>query len=121
MYGLPAFISFVRLWAEGGTGAIWLAGVFDFRNFLLLLMSLQYGMGGIEVIDGWCLFIALTGLIGWQITGDPLIALVFAIIADLVGFIPAFVKTYKDPTSEGPWFYYIETMSVILNIIMIGA
>lgn len=118
---LAASISLVSLWAEGSTGAIWLAGVFAFRNFFLLLMSFKYGVGGIGGIDRWCLLIAIAGLIGWQITGDPLVALIFAILADLVGFIPAFVKTYMDPESEGPWFYYIETLAVLLNIIVIGA
>lgn len=118
---LAASISLISLWAEGSTGAIWLAGVFAVRNLFLLGMSFKYGVGGFTKLDLICLGTALVGLIGWQIAGDPLIALVFAIIADFIGFIPTFVKTYRDPTSEGPGFYYIETLAVTLNIILIGA
>jgi len=118
---LAAFISFVSLWAEGSTGAIWLAGVFAARGLFLLIMSFKYGVGGWNTIDKACLLIAGVGLLGWQLTEDPLIALLFAITADFIGFIPALVKTYKDPSSEGPWFYYIETIAVTLNIIVIGA
>lgn len=117
---LAAFISFISLWADGSQGAIWLAGVFAVRNFFLLLMSFKYGVGGWSRIDKICLVLAILGLIGWQVFGDPLIALIFAIVADFVGFIPAFVKTYKQPDSEGPMFYWIETAAVILNIIVIG-
>ena len=118
---LAAFISLISLWADGSTGAVWLAGIFAFRNFFLFLMSLKYGVGGTTTIDKWSLGLALIGLVGWQVVGDPLIALIFAIIADFIGFIPTFVKTYKEPGSEGPGFYYVETLAVTLNIVMIGA
>lgn len=118
---LAAAISFVSLWADGSTGAVWLAGVFAVRNTFLFLMSLKYGVGGATTIDKYSLGIAVAGLIGWQIAGDPLIALLFAIAADFVGFIPALLKTYKEPNSEGPWFYYLESTAVLLNIIVIGA
>lgn len=118
---LAASISFVSLWIDGSTGAVWLAGVFAFRNTFLFLMSLKYGVGGVTTVDKYSFLIAVAGLIGWQLSGDPLIALLFAIFADFVGFIPALVKTYKEPDTEGPWFYYLETTAVILNIIVIGA
>jgi hypothetical protein len=118
---LAASISFFSLWADGSTGAVWLAGVFAFRNTFLLLMSLKYGMGGVATVDKYSLVIAITGLIGWQLSGDPLIALLFAILADFVGFVPALIKTYKEPDTEGPWFYYLETTAVLLNIVVIGA
>ena len=90
-------------------------------KMLLFLMSLKYGMGGVTTVDKYSLVIAIAGLIGWQVTGDPLIALLFAIFADFVGFVPALIKTYKEPNTEGPWFYYLESTSVLLNIVMIGA
>lgn len=118
---LAAAIAFISLWAGGSTSAIWLAGVFAFRNTFLLVMSIKYGIGGTTKIDFWCLAIALSGLVGWQISGNPLVALLFAVAADFIGFVPALVKTYFDPSSEGPWFYYLESTAVILNIILIGA
>ncbi len=118
---LAATISFFSLWADGSTVAVWLAGVFAFRNTFLLLMSLKYGVGGVTTIDKYSFVIAIAGLIGWQLAGDPLVALLFAIAADFVGFVPALIKTYKEPSSEGPWFYYLESTAVLLNIIVIGA
>jgi hypothetical protein len=118
---LAASISFFSLWADGSTGAVWLAGVFAFRNTFLFLMSLKYGMGGVATVDKYSLVIAIAGLVGWQVSGDPLIALLFAILADFVGFVPALIKTYKEPNTEGPWFYYLETTAVLLNIVVIGA
>ena len=118
---LAACIAFVSLWADGSQGAVWLAGIFAFRNTFLLVMSFKYGVGGWNSIDKWCLVIAGAGLVGWQVTGDPMVALLFAIIADFVGFIPALVKTYYDPSSEGPWFYYLESTAVVLNIVVISA
>ena len=118
---LAATISFASLWVGESAGAIWLAGVFAFRNTFLLLMSFKYGVGGMSKLDLWCLGIAAAGLLGWQISGNPLVALLFAITADFIGFIPALIKTYHKPDSEGPWFYYIETTAVLLNVILIGA
>ena len=118
---LAAAISFISLYADGSSGAVWLAGVFAARNLFLLVMSFWYGVGGWTRLDQICLTIAGAGLLGWQIVGDPLIALVFAILADLVGFVPTFVKTYREPTSEEPQFFYLESLAVVLNIIVIGA
>lgn len=86
-------------------------------NLVLLLLSFKYGMGGWSKIDVTCLFIALTGIIVWQITDNPLIALYASVIADCAGFIPALLKTYKYPETEIWLFYFCDLLASILIII----
>lgn len=117
---VAATISLFSLIADGSTGAVWLAGIFSIRSFFLFVMSLKYGLGGWGKIDKASLALSALGLLAWQIFDQPLMALSAAIAADLIGFIPAYVKTWKEPSSEGPWFYVIEAAAVVLNIILIG-
>lgn len=94
------------LFAQHNRVAIWLAGISTLQSILIFILSIRYGMGGWAKTDLFCLVIALGGIILWQTTNQPFLALYASIAADFIGMIPALIKTYRFPKTE-IWAFYL--------------
>ena len=70
-------------------------------------------------LDLWCLTLAITGIILWIKTKDPLLALLMSIVADLVSSIPTVVKSYLKPQAESASAYSLSVMSMIVTLLTI--
>lgn len=108
------FLSIVA--AQGNTGAKVFAGITFLQGLVIFLISLWKGMGGSNKLDYLCFIISIIGIIGWKITGSPLIGLWFSILADFAAYIPAFIKTWKHPYTESPWYYLLGGLAAILSL-----
>ena len=84
---------------------IWLAGASAVQAVFIFGLSIKHGFGGKSKSDIICLVIALLGIVLWQVTKQPVLALYFAMLADLTGMIPALFKTYRMPETE-IWSYF---------------
>lgn len=114
---LTTLIPTLSLFAQGNTVAIWLTGIFTIGSFLILILSLKYGMGGWAKTDIICLIISLIGIVLWKVTSNPVLALYFSILADFTGVIPTLIKTYKYPKTEIARFFLIDVISAFLNFL----
>lgn len=103
--------------ANGNKGALIFAGVIFLQGIIIFGLSLWKGVGGHSVFDWICLLIAITGILGWKATGNPIVGLLFSILADFSAYLPAFVKTWKYPQTEEPWFYTFGVISALLSLI----
>lgn len=61
--------------------------------------------------DWACGASALLALVLWYVTKDPLVAVVFAVIADLLAALPTVVKTWSHPETESPGVYAVAGLS----------
>jgi hypothetical protein len=95
------------------------AAIFFVRATYLLIMAFIYGVGGVTRLDKYCLVIGILALLLYVVTGSGLLAISTGIIADLIGYIPTFVKTWHKPTSEDPTFFMIEGVASLLAVIAI--
>lgn len=95
------------------------AAIFFSRASYLLIMSLIFGVGGASRLDKSCLLIGVLALVGYFITGSGLLAISLGILADLFGYIPTFVKTWRDPKSEDPVFFGIESLASLFAVFAI--
>lgn len=95
------------------------ACIFLARATYLLVMSFIYGVGGTSRLDMYCLVVGVLALILYVVTGNGLLAILFGVAADLIGYIPTFVKTWHKPKSEDPTFFIIEGIASLLAIIAI--
>ena len=109
------FLSIVS--AKGNLASVLLSGFLVVQAVLVCILSLKRGMGGASVFDISCLVIALAGLIGWQLTRNPIVGIIFAITADQVAYLPAMVKTWKYPNSESPWFYVLGGIGAGISLV----
>lgn len=109
------FVSVIA--ANGNMGAKIYAGIVFAQGIIVFILSLWHGMGGSSIFDFACLAIAGIGVVGWKITGNPIIGIWFATLADLAAYLPAFVKTWKHPHTESPWYYIIGGLAAYLSLI----
>lgn len=93
--------------------------IFLLRATYLLVMSVKYGVGGSSSLDTSCLIIGVVAVLSYALTKNGLLAITLGIFADVVGYIPTFVKTYKKPDSEDPLFFAIEGLASLLGVFSI--
>jgi hypothetical protein len=108
----------VTLGSENSAGKLF-GIVFFARATFLLLLALKYGAGGRTKLDIYCLVIGVVGVLV-SLLGNGLAGILLALAADVVGYIPAIVKTYRDPKSEEPVFYILEFFAALSIVISIG-
>jgi hypothetical protein len=101
------------------TAGIIFACIFFARASYLLILALIFGTGGASPLDKWCLVIGILALVVYALTRNGLLAISFGILADLIGYIPTFVKTWHKPESEDPTFFIIEGVASLLAVIAI--
>lgn len=114
-------LSTASLFAQGDKVAVWLAGASTLQSILIFILSLKYGMGGWNKTDIACLLIALIGIVAWQTTNEPILALYFSIAADFVGVIPTLVKTYHFPETEIWSYYLLDTIAGGFSLLALGS
>lgn len=107
------------LFAQHDTVAIWLAGVSTIQSILIFVLSIKHGMGGWAKSDLICLIIALAGIILWQTTKQPVLALYAAIASDFTGMVPALLKTYRFPKTEIWQFYIMDVFAAIFSLLAV--
>ena len=76
-------------------------------------------MGGWAKIDILSLVIAVVGIVLWQITNDPILALYLSIGADLTGMVPAYIKTYKFPKTESVLVFGMSAIASLLSLLAV--
>ncbi len=109
----------LSLFAQKDTVAIWLAGVSTLQSIFIFILSIKYGMGGWSKTDLLCLIIAFSGIILWQTTKNPSIALYASIIADFTGMIPTLIKTFRFPETEVWTFYTLDVCAALLSLLAV--
>ncbi len=102
---------------HGNMGALIFTGMLLLQSVVITGLTLWKGVGGTSKIDYICLIIAIIGVIGWKLTGNPILGISFSILADLAAYVPTFIKTWQHPSTETPWYYAIGTASALLGLL----
>ncbi len=113
-------LSFVSILADhANTGAKVYSGILFVSAIAFLVLSLihGFGIGGTSIFDWVCLVVALAGVAAWQIAGNPVVAIWFALLADFVAYLPAYVKTWHHPNTESPWLYALSALASFLSLV----
>ena len=111
-------IAVTALWiGGGGIGAVTLTVGTVFVGMVFLL-SLRHGTKDITRGDTVVLITALLAIVVWWQLDNPVLSVVMVSIIDVLGFIPSYRKSYKDPWSETTraWILYI-----VANVLAIFA
>ncbi len=102
--------------AHGNNGAKLYAGITCLFAVACFVMSIGRGMGGSSAFDWACLIVALIGIVAWQVTDRPVLGIYFAVAADFIAYLPAFVKTWKYPHTESPWLYIFSFLATLVGL-----
>lgn len=103
--------------AHGNPGAVLYGGIICAFGVAFFLLSWRRGMGGTSVFDRVCFVIGMAGVIGWQITGSPVLGIWMAALADFVAYLPAFAKTWRHPDTESPWLYVLSGLAAVISTV----
>lgn len=114
------FISFFSQMAKGATNSLWLTAGQTLSVFIIFLLALKYGYGGLAKRDTKALVGAGIGLILWYLTKEASIALFIVIIVDAIGTYLTARKSYEDPESETLTVWVISGTSGIFGMLAVG-
>jgi hypothetical protein len=116
IWTLTQGVGAAALWDGGATLAA--VGI-TFTTVLVLgifLLSFTRGSRKISPLDAIVLSLAVLALIGWMLLDHPVWAVLLASFIELLGFIPTYIKAYKDPATEHfpSWLLYFVGMALML-------
>jgi hypothetical protein len=96
MIGFAASLSAGAAWAALPT---FIAG---FGPMLILIASFanKKAYWKLEKVDYLCGLFSLLALVLWVVTKDPILAIIFAIVADALASIPTILKGWRHPETE---------------------
>ncbi|HSW88231.1 MAG TPA: hypothetical protein VLG12_03655 [Candidatus Saccharimonadales bacterium] len=115
-----ASIAFSSQFAKGASNSLWLTGLESIAVFVIFILSIQRGVGGLNKRDIVILLVAMLGLILWYFTKEASFALYIIIGVDLTGTIPTVIKAYEDPESETFITWLLSSIAGVLTMISVG-
>ena len=66
-----------------------------------------------------CTVIAVVGIVLWQLTSNPVLAVLFCIVADLFASLPTLIKANVEPLSEYPLPYLMSATAMAITLLTI--
>ncbi|MEK7539449.1 MAG: hypothetical protein AAB595_02325 [Patescibacteria group bacterium] len=121
MWMLAPFIGFfLQLKAGAGFSSLgaFMAG---FGPFLVIIFSLfnKKAFWKIQFFDLVCGFFSIIAVIFYLITNNLGVSIIFAILSDLLAYIPTFIKSWKFPETETSSIYIGGVINNILSLLII--
>ncbi|MFA6511832.1 MAG: hypothetical protein WCV86_01735 [Patescibacteria group bacterium] len=119
IWGLLNAIAFAAQIAGGaGIGAI-ATGAIALSCTTIGLYSLKKQNVSLSLFD-WISFLGgISALIGWQITNNPLTAVLLVTLADIFGFLPTLRKGFYKPYDDMAITFALDSFALLLGIIAI--
>jgi hypothetical protein len=107
LWGLFPMIIFVAQRAQGVEGLSWASFTAGLTPFLVFLASFvnKNAYWKTEPRDYYLMAAAIAGIILWAFTDNANLAILFALLADLLAGLPTLLKAYRHPQTES-WIAY---------------
>lgn len=108
IWGSTTFVVFLAQLADRGGAGAWPIGVSGVITILIAVLAwLKRADVSITGADRAFFIAALSALLFWFVSGDPLWAVIILTTVDLLGFGPRLRKAGHQPRSESPVFFGI--------------
>lgn len=69
--------------------------------------------------DLLCGALSVVGFLLWIILREGNVAIIFAILADGLAFLPTLVKAFRHPESESPWAFMMGTVAALIALAVV--
>lgn len=116
-WGLAPLVAFLAQIEKTIEPSAWVTLALSVGPLLIFIVSLTKGhRWRVTFFDMLCGASAAVGIVLWQITSDPVMAITFGILADILGGIPTIIKSYKAPGSEKATPYLLSVASMVLTL-----
>ena len=121
LWGVTPLIAFVAQVQEGVTPQAWAVFTLGAGPLLVFAVSVKRKTRWrVTRFDALCGVSAAAGIVLWQLTSNPGLALLFSIVADTLASVPTLTKAYKAPRSERSLPYLVSMTSMILILATIS-
>lgn len=107
IWGILAGITFFAQINEGGGPGTWATAFTAVVCMLIASVAYLRHQGRLKRIDEFSLLGAFIAIIAWQLTENPLWAVVLAVVVGVIGFVPTFQKALRDPDQETAMTYLL--------------
>lgn len=105
----------VSYYFSGAVETIWVPVADVLGIFIIAVLSIKYGEGGLNIFDISCFVVAIFSLLLWYIFKTPIIALLLNLIMDFVGILPTIKKSYLEPTKESRLSWLLTFIGNVVN------
>jgi len=121
LWGLFPMVIFIAQRAQGVEGLSWASFVAGFTPILILLASFlnKKAYWKTQPRDYYLMAAAVAGIVLWALTDDPNLAILFALVADLLAGLPTVIKSYRHPETESWIAYAISTLGFGMGVLAI--
>lgn len=116
VWGLLETIAFFAQIKGGGGAGTWVTGFSAVMVLLVMVMAFRSSDKEIKTLDVICFIGAIVGIVLWRLTGNPLTAVILVSLADALGFVPTFRKSYRRPYEETLTEYGLSSLKWIVGI-----
>jgi hypothetical protein len=87
-------------WADGASWSLIMLMTQAVLTTTVFAVAIVHGHGGTTIAELVLMTVAAVGVTGWLLSGEPLVATVCVVAADLIAAAMMVPKTYRDPGSE---------------------
>ncbi len=121
LWGIFPLVIFVAQRAQGVEGVSWASFVAGLTPLLVLAASFfnERAFWKTEPRDYYLMAAAIVGIILWALTDNPNLALLFALLADVLAGIPTLIKSYRHPESESWVAYAISAIGFGISLLSV--
>jgi hypothetical protein len=121
LWGIFPMVIFMAQRAQGVEGLSWTSFVAGFTPLLIVAASFfnRKAYWKSEPRDYYLMAAAIVGIILWAITDNPNLALLFALLADMLAAVPTLIKSYRHPQSESWIAYAISTFGFGISLLSV--
>jgi hypothetical protein len=100
IWGVLAIVVCLSQRADGASWSLIMVAAQAALTSLIFLLAIRRGEGGVSPLELTMIAVAGTGVVGWIVVDEPLVATACVVAADLIGTAMMLPKTYRDPESE---------------------
>ena len=121
-WGLTPTLAFAAQLSEGVGPEAWVTfalGIGPLAVFLLSLTRNHHAPMSFAPSTIACGALAALGILLWQTTSNPTLAIIFSILADIAASIPTLMKAYTRPGSEYSLTYFMSMLSMLITLLTI--
>jgi hypothetical protein len=104
--------------AGGAINTVIIGFTYFLATLSILLIALFKGTRKYTLFDGICQFLAIIGVVLWQLSGNPNVALLFVIVSGEIAAIPTFRHSYNYPNEETLSSFVIASLIAILFVLL---
>lgn len=121
MWSLAPALAFFAQIQQGVGIEAWSTFIVWFVPFLIFIASFvnKKAVWKLQRLDLLCGFLSLVGLILWMVTKVGNVAIVFAIIADILAAVPTAVKSWYKPETESDSVFLMGSLNSIIALLVI--